>query len=209
MKLFYCETLNPRKACAVARHLGSPVEFVRVNLAHGEHRRPDFLAINPNGRVPVLQDGDWSLWEANAIMCHLSDLAQSDLWPHDVRQVEVMRWLSWDAHHFTRPAGTLWFEHLIKPLIGMGPPDPALIASATAEFHSAAALLERHLAGRNHVVGDRLSIADFALASALPDAQASRIPLDPYPNIRRWHDSLLDIEAWRQPFPVSSAPLAA
>lgn len=208
MKLFYCETLNPRKACAVARYLGSPVEFVRVNLAQGEHRRPEFLAINPNGRVPVLQDGDWALWEANAIMCHLSDLAHSDLWPHDESQVEVMRWLSWDTHHFTRPAGTLWFEHTVKSAIGMGPPDPALVAAATTEFHAAAALLDRHLDGRSHVVGDRLSIADFALASALPDAQASRIPLEAYPNIRRWHDGLLELEAWLHPFPASPATLA-
>ena len=124
MKLYYCETLNPRKACAVARHLPLPVDFVRIDLASGEHRRPPFLAINPNGKVPVLQDGDWSLWESNAIMCHLSDMAQADLWPHDRRQVEVMRWLSWDSQHFTRHAGTLWFEYLIKPHLGLGEPDP-------------------------------------------------------------------------------------
>ncbi|WP_448953518.1 glutathione S-transferase family protein [Labrys neptuniae] len=205
MKLFYCETLNPRKACAVARHLGSPIDFVRVDLPRGEHLRPEFRAINPNGRVPVLQDGDWALWEANAIMAHLSDLAEADLWPHDRRQIEVMRWLSWDAHHFTRPAGTLWFEHMIKPHIGMGPPDVTLVASATAEFHAAAALLDRHLAGRNHVVGDRLSIADFALASSLPDALASRIPLEPYAHIRRWHDGLMELDAWREPFPTPPA----
>ncbi|WP_413992662.1 glutathione S-transferase family protein [Labrys okinawensis] len=201
MKLYYCETLNPRKACAVARLLGSPVEFVRVDLPHGEHRQAPFLAINPNGRVPVLRDGDWSLWEANAIMCHLSDLAGADLWPHDRRQIEVMRWLSWDSQHFTRHTGTLWFEHVVKPHIGMGEPDRAIVAAALAETHRSARLLDDHFDGRTHVVGDALTVADFALASALPDAGAARIPLDDYPNIRRWHDRLNELEAWRQPFP--------
>ena len=85
MKLYYAEVLNPQKACAVARHLNSPVEFVAVDLARGEQRQPDFLAINPNGKVPALTDGDRSLWESNAIMAYLAEKAGSDLWPHDGR----------------------------------------------------------------------------------------------------------------------------
>jgi glutathione S-transferase len=52
MKLYYSDTTNPRKACAVARYLNSPVEFVHIDLAKGEHKTPDYLAINPNGKVP-------------------------------------------------------------------------------------------------------------------------------------------------------------
>src|SRR3954462_9511039 len=70
MKLYYADTLNPRKACAVARYLNSPVEFVHVDLRKGEHKTPAFLAINPNGKVPAFSDGDLKLWEANAIMCY-------------------------------------------------------------------------------------------------------------------------------------------
>jgi glutathione S-transferase len=209
MNLFYAETLNPRKACAVAKYLAAPVEFVPVSLLHGEHRKPAFLAINPNGRVPVLQDGDWSLWEANAIMCHLSMLAGADLWPQDSRQVEVLRWLSWDAQHFTRHTGTLWFEHTIKSQLGMGKADAATVEAATGHFRVAADLLDSHLAGRSHVVGDSLSVADFALASALPDAETSHIPLGDYKNIRRWHERLSELEAWRRPFPERPAVAAA
>ncbi|MBB3353706.1 glutathione S-transferase [Rhizobium sp. BK049] len=56
MKLYNCETLNPRKACAAARFLQADVEFVRVDLASGEQRTAEFLALNPNGKVPVLQE---------------------------------------------------------------------------------------------------------------------------------------------------------
>jgi glutathione S-transferase len=129
MKLFYSETLNPRKACAVAKYLGAPVEYVRIDLATGENRTPAFLAMNPNGKVPVLQDGETTLWEANAIMCHLARVTESDLWPKGERQVEVIRWLSWNADHFTRFAGTLYFQNLIKPLLGFGAPDVEVVAA--------------------------------------------------------------------------------
>ena len=93
MKLYYAETINPRKVCAVARYLEVPVEFVRMDLRDRETRTPEFLALNPNGKVPLLQDGEHCLWESNAIMCRLSDLAGADLWPRDQRQIDVLRWL--------------------------------------------------------------------------------------------------------------------
>ena len=71
MKLYYAETMNPRKVCALAKYLGLPVEFVRVDLRKGEQHTPDFLAVNPNGKVPVLVDGDLVLWESTAIMARL------------------------------------------------------------------------------------------------------------------------------------------
>ena len=81
MKLYYFDVLNPRKACAVARYLNAPIEYVYLDPAKGEHKTPQYLAINPNGKVPALTDGDLKLWESNAIMCHLAQKAGSDLWP--------------------------------------------------------------------------------------------------------------------------------
>ncbi|MGK6306129.1 glutathione S-transferase family protein [Variovorax sp. DT-64] len=204
MKLYYDETINPRKACAAARHLGVPVELVRVHLARGDHRAPAFLALNPNGRVPVLHDGDLVLWEANAIMCYLSDVAGADFWPREPRaQIEVQRWLSWDASHFTSHAGTLYFENLIKPAIGLGPPDAAATEAATRMFASSAAVLNAHLATRSFLLGDALTVADFAVGAALPYAEGARIPLSDFPAIARWHERLNALPGWRDPFGAS------
>jgi glutathione S-transferase len=201
MKLYYAETLNPRKACAVAKYLNAPVEFVHVDLGKGENRTPEFLALNPNGKVPVLETGERSLWEANAIMCYLARITGSDLWPNDDRQIEVMRWLSWESWHFTRHAGTLYFQHIIKPAFGMGDPDPAVVEEATGFFKRFAAVLNDHLSGRACLVGDALSVADFAVAVALPYAEDARIPLAEFPEIRRWHARLCELPAWVEPFP--------
>jgi glutathione S-transferase len=200
MKLYYCETLMPRKVCALARHLDLPVEFAHVDLRNGAHREPDFLALNPNGKVPVLRDGDLVLWESNAIMCHLAKRAKSDLWPEDERQIEVMRWLYWDTNNFTRHGGTLYFENLVKPALGMGAPDEAAVRRATGFFHKFAGILDTHLKGRDFLVGNRLSIADFAAAVCLPYADGAKLPLEPYAEIRRWHAGLEKLPAWRKPF---------
>lgn len=202
MKLYYDETLNPRKACAVARHLNAPVEFVLVRLERGEHRRPEYLAINPNAKVPVLTDGGRNVWEANAIMCHLAVEAGSSMWPRDPRaQVEVVRWLSWDAAHFTRHGGTLYFERIIKPQFGIGAPDPAVVEEATGYFRKYAAVLDGHLRDREWLVDDDVTIADFAVAVALPYAEPAGLPLREFPEVARWHARLCALQGWREPFP--------
>jgi glutathione S-transferase len=205
MKLYYAETTNPRKACVVAKHLNSPVEFVHVDLRKGENRTPEFLALNRNGKVPVLETGGGSLWESNAIMCYLARIAESDLWPNDDRQIEVMRWLSWDSQHFTRHAGSLYFQHIIKPAFGMGGPDPAVVEEATGFVKRFAAVLNDHLSGRDYLVGNGLTVADFAVAITLPYAERARIPLAEFPEIERWHGRLSELAAWVEPFPATRA----
>ncbi|HEU5048429.1 MAG TPA: glutathione S-transferase family protein [Rickettsiales bacterium] len=205
MKLYYFEVLNPRKACAAAKYLNSPVEFVHVNLGKGEHRTPEFLAMNPNAKVPVLQDGDYTLWESNAIICYLSNKAKSDLWPQDAqRQIEVIKWLNWDSQHFTRAAGALYFEYYIKSMFNLGPVDEALAAESQKEFAYFAAVLEQHLKDHKYLVADTLSVADFAVGITLPYADKIHLPLADFPAIQRWHDRLNSLPAWREPFPEHS-----
>ncbi len=205
MKLYYFETSNPRKTCALAKHVGAPVAFRRVDLTKGEHRSPDFLAVNPNGKVPALLDGDTRLWESNAIMCYLADRMGSDLWPKDARQIEIISWFCWEAAHFSRHAGTLGFENYIKPRFGLGEPDAAAIEEAKSYFRQFAAVLDAHLSGRDYLVGDALSLADFAVAAPLPFAEAAQLPLDGFPEIERWYATIEALPAWRDPVPGDAA----
>jgi glutathione S-transferase len=194
--------LQPSSASGFSRR---PVEFVHVDLAEAENRTPEFLALNPNGKVPVLDTSAGSLSEANAIMCYLARLAGSDLWPSDDRQIEVLRWLSWNSNHFTRHAGTLHFEHIVKPAFGMGDPNPAVVEEVTGFFKRFAAVLNDHLKGRVYLVGDALTGADLAVGITLPYAEDARIPLAEFPEIERWHGRLSELPAWLEPFPVARA----
>ncbi|HET7931677.1 MAG TPA: glutathione S-transferase family protein [Rhodanobacteraceae bacterium] len=202
MKLYWFDTVNPRKACAVAKYLQSPVEYVHVDLGRGEHKQPEYLALNPNGKVPTLVDGTRAVWEANAIMCHLAARADSDLWPQDDRQIDVVRWLSWDLAHFHRNGSSLYFEYIIKPRFGLGDVDPGEVKRATREWRRLASILDDHLHDRRWLVGNGITIADFAVASLLPYAERASIPLDEFPHMRRWHDRLDQLDAWHEPFPA-------
>lgn len=209
MKLYYFEIPNPRRPCAVARYLDLPVDFVRIDLTKGEQRRPDFLALNPNGKVPALEDGDVRLWESHAIMAYLSVKAGSDLWPSDpLEQIEVLKWLNWDTAHFSRHAARLYFECYLKGRLVPGEPDQSEIDEATGFFKRFAGVLDAHLKGRRHILGDRLTIADFGLAAFLPYAEEAGLPLEGCDEVRRWHGALTEIEAWREPWPEPAMAVA-
>ena len=209
MQLYYFETLNPRKACAVARYLEAPVEFKRIDLGKGEQKSPAFLAINPNGKLPALVDGGARLWEANAIMCYLAKAMGSELWPSDTAgQIELVRWLSWNSEHFTRHAGSLYFQHLIRPRFLGLPADAKAVEEATGFFKQFAGVLNDHLAGRRYLIAERLTVADFAVGVTLPYAREAKIPLASFPEIERWHARLNELPAWRQPFPATASAAA-
>jgi glutathione S-transferase len=199
MKLYYSPNLNPRVTVAVARHLASPVEYVRASPQNPANRDA-FRAINPNALVPVLVEGERSLWEADAIACRLSALAGSEFWRTDEEQPEMILWISWATHHLNSAAGLLYFERLIRPTFSDETAPAAVIDEAISDFKRYAAVLDAALEARAWLVGDQLSYADFRVATALPFAEGAGLPLEDCPNVRRWHDQLWALEAWRAPF---------
>jgi glutathione S-transferase len=199
MKLYYSKNLNPRVAVAVARHLQSPVEYVLASPRHQDHEEA-FRAINPNTLVPVLVEDGRTVWETDAVACRLSQIAESDFWPTDGRLPELMQWLSWSAYHFVRAGGVFYFEHLVRPRIFKRPADDAALSDAAAALRRFAPILDEILAGRIWLVHNRLSYADFRVASVLPFAEGAQLPVGGYRNIARWHDRLNELDAWRAPF---------
>jgi glutathione S-transferase len=205
MKLHYFETINGRKACVAAKHLNAPVEFVHVNLGKGENSTPAYLALNPNGKVPVLETATGSIWESNAIMAYLARHTGSELLPTDERITEVIRWLTWSSEHFNRYASRVYFENLVKAHFNIGPADAAMVEEANGYIRKYGAILNDHLKGRRYVVGDALTIADFAVGAALPYVERAKIPLDGCTESARWGDRLNELPAWRDPYPATKA----
>jgi glutathione S-transferase len=138
-------------------------------------------------------------------MGHLAQSMGSEMWPSGARQIDVLRWLSWDAQHFSRHASTLYFEYVIKPILQIGPVNEAAAKEAIAQVRQYAGILDDHLRDRTYLLGDALTIADFAVAATLPYAEQARIPLGEFPRVARWHDRLNELDAWREPFPKAAA----
>jgi glutathione S-transferase len=201
VKLYYSDVLAPRKVCALLKYLKTPMDFAYLELGKGEHKKPDYLAINPNGKVPTLIDGDKVLWEADAILCYLAQKAGSPLWPGDARQADVVSWFSWNSQHFIQSGGALYFEYVIKERFKIGPPDSKEVEKATKGFRSQAKVLNAHLKDRKWLVGDQLTVADFSVAVTLPYAVKAQMPIDEFPEVRRWHDQLAALDGWLEPFP--------
>ena len=200
---FYTNPLSPncRKVDAVAKQLGVELTAKIVDVTKGENRTPAYLAINPNGLVPALIDGDVRLWESNAIQCYVAGKVDSDMWPKTNARYDIMRWQSWELAHFGAAARQLIRERVLKPLLGQGQPDAARCEQEEAQFKRFAAVLDAQLKGKRFIVGDTLTLADFCVASTLTYAQPAKLPIADFGNVRRWFAALDEQPGWRASTP--------
>jgi glutathione S-transferase len=207
MKIYWIKAQAPRRVLALVKHLGIEAELVELDLRGGELRSADYARLNPNMKVPTLVDGDKVLWEASAIMAYLCVKAGSDMWPAHVpdEQMEVLRWLSWNDCHWARAVGDFYFEHVVKTTFGFGTPDRESLKSKVEGLKRFAKVLDDHLDGREFVACNRLTIADFQLASMAAYWREAEMPLEEFPNIVRWLDGLMRIPAWADPWPARAA----
>jgi glutathione S-transferase len=201
MKYYYHPgSPNCRKVSAIIEMLGVDAEYVFVDLPKGHQAKPGFLAINPNGMVPALVDGATTVLESNCIAIYLAEKAGPDLWPSE-HQLEILRWMFWEQSHFMYATGMVFFQKLIKPLIGQEP-DETRVEEAVAKFRRHAKALDDHLADREWLVADALTLADLAVAANLTYAEATQLPMDEFPNVQRWYASIEELDTWKATRPA-------
>jgi glutathione S-transferase len=148
----------------------------------------------------VLEDGGFVLSESNAIMQYLADKAlDGSLFPRDAqRRADVVRWQFWELAHFNKAFGILAFETVAKPKLDLGPTNGALVEVMRADLARFAPVLERHLAGRQYMVGDGITLADYSVIAF--EAYRPRVPFDwsPYRNVNAYFDRMRAVEHWRE-----------
>jgi len=210
MKLYtFPPSPNARKVVAVIAYLHlTDVEHVLVKLHKGEHRQPDYLAINPMGRVPTLCDGDFILWESNAICQYLADRAGNEsFFPADPKiRADIARWMFWEAGTWSPVVGVFTHENVRKSMLGMGLADPTKLADAKERFWPLAKLLNDQLAERKFLLGERVTLADFVVAGAATYMERGRIPINDYSHIKAWWQRLNAMEAWGGTMPGPELP---
>ncbi len=197
---------------ALKNHLQIDCEIVSIDLCQGEQRNPQYSALNPNRKIPVLCDRDIVLWESNAILFYLaSTRPESGLWPTDTaRQSDVLRWLFWQSAHWdAESCGMVAYERASKGVLGAGPPDPAFIARGEQNFDRFAAVLNDSLAGRIWLTGDQLTIADFSIAGLVPTAERFGLPVSRFPEVLRWYEGLNSLPAWKDALTARRSAIAA
>ena len=173
---------NARKVHAVASELGIELETQTLDLRAGEQRTPEYLALNPNGKVPTLVDGDTVLWESNAIMCYLAGKGDTELWPKSEKLYDILLWMFWESNHLTSALNRLFFQKFFN----RDNPDQGVIDRATKDFRKYAEVLDAQLANNAHVTGDTLTLADFAIGVSFGYIQPLELPVEGLDNIHRW-----------------------
>lgn len=208
MKLYgFPASPNTWKVRALASQLKIPLDFEFVDLTKGAQFAPAYLALNPIGRTPTLVDGDFVLWESNAILQYLASKTTTALWPNDARsRADITRWQCWElAHWGAQACGPLTFENLVKKFVNLGAPDQTAVAKATEAFNKEARMLDAHLAKHKYLVGDALTIADFTVAAPLFHAQGAGMPVAPYARVQGWFAQVSALPCWGETAPQMAA----
>jgi glutathione S-transferase len=196
---------------ALKNYLALDCELNPIDLGRGDQRAPDYVSLNPNRKMPTLEDDGVVLWESNAILFYMaSKRPESGVWPSDLKgQADVLRWLFWESAHWdAESCGMVAYEKGSKEVLGLGPPDPAFIARGEQNFNRFAAVLNDSLKGKTWVLGNRLTLADFSMGGLLPSAQRFGLPVGRFPEICRWYEGLASLPAWRVALAARDAALA-
>lgn len=207
MKLYNAD-LSPNclRVRAVAAELGIELDVVEVDIFRGGGSAAEFVAMNPNGKVPLLSDGDFALWESRAIMNYLAtQRPELDLYPSDAkRRAVVDQWSYWQAIHLGPAMQKVAFEKVLKPRFKMGDPDESVIAAQMKDVEKLLKVLDGALANKDWVAG-ALSVADFALASTFMYREAAEISLDDLASVEAWIERVESRQSWKK----AVAPLLA
>ena len=163
--------LGPAAIAAFVRHFDLPVEIHHVSFKDRETQSPEYLAINPMARVPALVDGDFKLWESNAILTYLATLfPQTKALPTDPRgRADADRWLHWQSCHLMPAMGALKVS------------DEKDIGAVTPLLR----VLDQQLRGREYVLG-QLTVVDFAICAYLITKMGRKLDYTECPNVAAW-----------------------
>ncbi len=188
IKLYGFPPTRTIRALWTLRELGVDFEFVNVNMMAGEHHRPEFLALNPAGKLPVLVDGDFVLTESVAMVLYLAAQYPEKrlLPPAGEARGQVTKWLLFAATELEQPLWRIARHTAIYPKDERLPGDLPL---ARRDFQDMASVMEEHMRGRQFLVGDAVTVADFVTAYTLDWANEVHL-LDTFPVLRAYMDRM-------------------
>lgn len=192
-------SINVRKVVWALDETGTPYERIDAGMAFGIVGTPAYQAMNPNALVPTLQDGDFTLWESNAMVRYVLARygapalghprnGRSHLYPQNLRErFDAERWMDWQQTTLNPASGKAFVQWIRTPAAQR---DHAAIATSVAATEPLLAQLDTHLANHAFMVGDHFSMADIPVACEVHRWWGLPQPRPAWPNIERWYDTV-------------------
>ena len=188
-------SINVRKVLWTLQETGVPFERIDAGLAYGVVNDAAYVAKNPNRLVPLLEDGDFVLWESNAIVRYLCARYAPQCYPQDLqRRFDAERWMDWQQTTLN-PAGRDAFVQLIRKPGGQV--DAARVDASVAATTPLLDLLDAHLARQPFMAGAQLTMADIPIACEIHRWRGTPLPHQPRPHLDRWYQHMLALPASR------------
>jgi glutathione S-transferase len=188
MKLYEFAPTRSIRVRWTLQELGVPFESVVVNLGENAHKQPEFLRINPAGKIPALDDDGFILTESAAIARYLAEkYPEHRFWPATLRErAEADRWLLFAVTELEQPLWRIARHTFVYPEPQRIPADAEI---AAREAKAMAAVLERHMRGREFVASNHVTVADFVTAYTLDWANEEKL-LDDAPTLRAYMERM-------------------
>ncbi|HET9761949.1 MAG TPA: glutathione S-transferase family protein [Casimicrobiaceae bacterium] len=188
---------NVQKVLWCCAEIGLAFERSDIGGPFGGNKTPEYLALNPNGLVPTIDDDGFVLWESNAIVRYLSAKhASGSLWPTDLRRrADADRWMDWQQTTLGPPMGVLFRALLRSPPDAV---DPAELESAKRRAAAGFSVLDAQLGRSRYVAGEALTMGDIALGFAPHRWHILPIERPSLPHVERWYRELRERPGYRE-----------
>ena len=197
MKLYYFPSPNPQKVYFALKELGLEFEIVPVDLSKREQRKPEILALNPFGRLPIVTDGDATVWDSHAIIAYLGDKT-GKLWPTSpAGRAGALKWLFFLAAHISPPTTDLVFNRIAVKLVGL-PSDEAAIARGEKALPDVLAVVEGQLAKGKWILGDAFSLVDCVYGPVFNAIDKAAFSFASFPKVGAYLEAIRSRPAWKE-----------
>jgi glutathione S-transferase len=184
-----------RKVLTTMAENGTPHEFVLVDLMTGSHKQPAYMAHQPFGQIPYIDDDGFELFESRAICRYLNDKANGKVVPSDVRARALMeQWISVETSNFTPHAMKFIFHHIFKRA-----QEPAVLEAAESKLGETLAIMDAHLAKHPYFAGEQFSLADIGFMPYVDYVlmTPAKDLVNKWSNVSAWWHRASDRASWR------------
>ena len=189
LKIFGSDLSSPaNKVRFTANALDLKYEYIKVNLREGEHRKPEFLKINPAGKIPAINDDGFMMFESNAIIKYLARKQKSPLYPSDLQERAIVEeWMDFTSMHVGMALSKIMFNRVFYKFTNT-PIDERSLSDGIDFLKKFLPVVDEQLGKNPYLAGKSFTLADINLLASLDPAEAAQVDLSSYKNIVKWRN---------------------